>query len=887
MKHAKASSARKCSYKEMISSGRNSDIAGRYQNCLVSLLTKLRYDNQTTQQGLESLLGAMRAMRKRDGSFLPEWLGDEEGKGSAQAAALAAPQGRDYNLVFERMREGFAYHKVLYDEMGAPVDIEYVDANKAFEQQTGLRLCDVIGRRLSDIYPKVHLDGLEWIRLFGRLAAQGGHEQHEVYNEEADRWFLLSAFSSEKGYFAGLYVDITERKKAEERQRISSQRLQNALRIARTGSLEFDFQSGAQHSSEELHQIFGYPGKADFTITFQDIIQLVHEPDRAAFKALLDAAVASPTLVEGDFRFAKVTKEVIHVHATIHVERSESGRPLKLFSTYQDVTASRCLQDRLELSLREVIQANKAKSDFVATMSHEVRTPMNAIKGLVELLKETPLSTDQRKYIEIVGDSIDHLVGIMNEVLEYSRAETDSLEIARRPFAIREDLESTAMVIEGMARKKGLDFELAVVDSVPRTLVGDYGRIRQVLLNLASNAVKFTERGAVRIQVSAAPDLRDAEGGVSLRVDVTDTGIGISHDSIPCIFERFTRLQDGLCLNRQGAGLGLAICDSLVKKMGGLISVESSVGKGSTFSCIIPCGVQPEAAPRDEGFPAAQQQAAQAVGNLRILVAEDEPNSALLLKVFLSKNGHTVSVARDGREVLDILRETPCDILLLDLQMPSMDGLQVAKEIRSGSLGEETAGMPIIAITAHAFKDFEELCAEAGFDHFMTKPVRFKELLQAITMCMSKGAQAPGMAAGENFARGLVLNAAELDEQFGGDRQFESRIVASFLERDKINMGELCTHVDEADFAAAARVAHYMKSSFDTIFAERCSGLARKIENAAKEGDEAALKSLYPELVREDELLQDALIQRLAGTAPRSPAERAAASFSSVRYDPV
>jgi PAS domain S-box-containing protein len=390
-----------------------------------------------------------------------------------------------------------------------------------------------------------------------------------------------------------------------------------------------------------------------------------------------------------------------------------------------DITDRKQMEEDLKEARISAEAGARAKSEFLANMSHEIRTPMNAIIGFTQLTLSSELSPQQRDYLETVEGSAASLLSIINDILDFSKIEAGRIDLQREPFPLRDCVESAARTVLLEAGSKGLSLDWDVAPELPEIVVGDAGRLRQVLLNLLGNAVKFTERGSVRVEATA----ESLDGtGVLARFAVRDTGIGIAPDKLKSIFEPFRQADSSTTRKYGGTGLGLAIACRLVELGGGRTWVESVEGRGSTFYFTIP--LQPAAVAVEE-HPDPREGESNDAGPLEILVAEDNRAGQTLVCSLLKELGHRITTAVDGREALELARQSDFDLILMDLQMPVMDGLQATAEIRA-SERLRSRHTQIVAMTAYAMKGDRERCLNAGMDGYISKPFQRRELLDLV-----------------------------------------------------------------------------------------------------------------------------------------------------------
>jgi len=388
-------------------------------------------------------------------------------------------------------------------------------------------------------------------------------------------------------------------------------------------------------------------------------------------------------------------------------------------------------RERLEVEKAKAENATRAKSMFLASMSHEIRTPLNGIIGMIEILKHTHNSEKLEEYLEIIEISADNLLNIINDILDFSKIESDQIELEEIPFNIRDEVNNVFKLLNLKASSKGLDFEAVIDEDVPESLIGDPVRFRQILINLANNAIKFTDKGFVKIHLKATESIEDK---VNFYCSVADSGIGISPQGKERLFLEFSQSERSTTRKYGGTGLGLAISKKLTELMGGLIGVDSEIGKGSKFWFTFHMKISPDEVKQASKKSKVSQSHSK---SLDILLVDDNAINRKVALFTLQKLGHRVESAENGKEAVDAFKSGNFDVILMDIQMPVMDGYQATAEIRDLQQAGGFANSKIVAMTANAEKGEMEKCIELGMDDYISKPFKTESLQEVIQRVMN------------------------------------------------------------------------------------------------------------------------------------------------------
>lgn len=552
--------------------------------------------------------------------------------------------------------------------------------------------------------------------------------------------------------------------------------------------------------------------------------------------------------------------------------RDGSGKIIGAIETLQDITGRKLAELEIERARDAAERASRAKNEFLANMSHELRTPLNGIIGMTELVLNSGISGEQRDYLEMVKFSADNLLRHINNILDFSKIEAGKMELEEIEFDLRPLLSNTLKCMKVQTLGKNLRLSCSVSDDVPDKLLGDSLRLQQIFINLIGNAIKFTEQGEINLHVMPGQPPHagnDRESGCRLHFSVSDTGIGIAAEKIDSIFHAFTQADGSITRKYGGTGLGLAICSRIVTLMHGTIWVDSEIGTGSTFHFISNFGVARQSsgifADREGTSTTPGQQEILSAGTrqkLNILVAEDNPVNQRLTAGILKKYGHQVSLVSNGKEVLNVLRHTQFSMVLMDLQMPELDGIETTAIIRGGMYPGIDPNLPIIALTAHTIKEGRDRCLASGMDGFISKPLNAKELIAIVqsladnTRCLVKQDSPCSPEA--------VIDVEGVMDRLEGNTPLIKDIWMEFTRRLPSKIHSLKDAVEKKNSKLAEHEAHSLNGAARTVGAELLGNEARNMELAARNNELHMSAEILRNIENEAERALHALIELVA-----------------------
>ena len=791
----------------------------------------------------------------------------------------------DGRLAHEQLRQSEEKFRELAENirevfwMMSPTADNILYVSPAYEQVWG-RTCDSLYRNPGSWADAIHPHDVERARAVLARQIQGERIASEYRirtprGEEkwiSDRAFPVRDKDGQLIRVVGIAEETTGRKRQEEIVRASEARYRLLFERNLAGVCRTSLAGRVLECNQAMALMFGYDSPEQ-AMAVPMARWYCTPADREAFLSKLRS---EKSVTNYEMRFRRKNGDTFWAIGNVSLVEGESAEGGIIEGTLVDITHRKCAEEEVHKAKDAAVAANRAKSQFLANMSHEIRTPMNGVIGAAGLLLDTALTSEQRQYAELVRVSGEALLKVINDILDFSKIEARKLTLETTDFDLPTVIQNATAVLAIKAAEKALALSSELKPGTPRLLRGDPGRLRQILINLLANAVKFTNRGSV----SASVNLEQEDATTArLRFSITDTGIGLRQERASLLFEPFVQ-GDGSSTRRYGGtGLGLTISRQLVELMGGQIGVESQEGKGSTFWFTAVFEKQPPnhagASDAKESLPAVPPRASTsppatnpASPQPRVLLAEDNLVNQAVAQAMLTKLGYHADLVANGVEALHVLCEAAYDLVLMDCEMPEMDGFEATRRIRDPHAGARNPFIPVIAITAGAMSGDREKCLEAGMSDYLTKPVEPQKLAEMLGKWLTPSAavtQSPAPV------RSPVQNAPVFDSKallarLMDDRRLASTVLAGFLHDAPKQIRALKKMLDQGDADGARRQAHTLKGAAATMSAETLRALCFEAQEAASARDLNRASALIPQM--QEQFERFAIAAKRSGLVP-------------------
>ncbi len=655
----------------------------------------------------------------------------------------------------------------------------------------------------------------------------------------------------------GTVLDITERRNNEERLKLSEQRLLEAQEMARFGSWQINLKTNQMEWSVGAYKIWELDTNI-LSLSINDFYKTIHVEDRERIKKIISLSARTERPFDVEFKVRLKVNKIKHVNARGKVGKDEFGEATRLFGTILDISEAKNFE-------QELIQANisageslRTKEYFLANVSHELRTPINGVLGMARLLQKTELSSTQRSYMDILTRTADNLLVIINDILDTAKMESGKLSFDKIVFDPTRVADTVVQTQLYKAEEKDLFIRHIIGASPLPAVIGDPLRLNQILLNLISNAIKFTEQGEVVLTHRIIDE--DLEN-LTIEFSVKDTGIGIAHDEQEKIFESFTQLQSSKSNLQEGTGLGLTISRNLVERQGGKIGVISEPGKGSTFTFYIPY----KKAKDIPEVKSTERIAPGQLGTLRVLLAEDNRVNQFITEAMLQDWGFKIDIASNGKEAVELVERNNYDIVLMDIQMPELNGVEATHLIR-GMKDKEKARLPIIALTANTTKQAHKKFVLEGMNDCLVKPFQEEALYKKIVAHLDgkekinaslKQPRFPVRKRPETTYEGLY-NLSLLRRDARDNPNFISKMLVLFIETIPPIVDKMFDHFDKGEMDSISTLAHKIKP---TLHSAGINSLKETIRNIEGYRDKRrTLEQMKNDLVKLHEIIGEIII---------------------------
>jgi len=651
---------------------------------------------------------------------------------------------------------------------------------------------------------------------------------------------------NEETFFCLFIQDITEKKEAENIRKIQEEKYQNVIAHMNLGLLEVDNNETIQYVNQSFATISGYDvneliGKNPSDLfVFGENLDTVNSKNELRKQGTSDIYQIPIKNKSGELRWWAISGAPSY---------DNKGNIIGSIGIHLDITEQKQLELDLEKEKTKALESSKAKEIFLANMSHEIRTPLNAIIGFLRELDKQKLTEIQKKYIDNSSIASKHLLAIINNILDISKIEAGEMSIESEDFVFEKSISNVATVLQPMLEQKGLDFNIIISNEIAKVLKGDALRLQQILFNLIGNSIKFTSSGSISIDCKVVKNTSMLQ---EIQISVSDTGIGMEKSFMENIFNKFSQEDKAVTRKYGGTGLGLSITKELVKLMGGIIEIESEKNVGTTFHIFLnfPKGSNSLIEDEDNDVPVSN------IDNISILLVEDNFLNRMVAQNSLQYYNCKVTEAENGVEAIEILKNSKFDVILMDIQMPEMGGIEATEIIRNNL----KLSTPIIALTANAFKTEIDRCKKAGMDDYVTKPFDENILIETIAKhTTNKKPSIPKTGLPEMAATDTLYNLSSLHNISRGNNEFIAKMIAVFIEQttDAIETAE--TAINQNNFMEVSRLIHKIKPSVESLGITSIISEMKILEKIAKDAKDKEKISALFFIIKE--VLEKAVIQ--------------------------
>ncbi|PBQ32831.1 hypothetical protein CNR22_13965 [Sphingobacteriaceae bacterium] len=709
---------------------------------------------------------------------------------------------------------------------------QIIEINESFKQLTGYDEETAVGKNSAELGMLTEEERLGMVTHFQKTGSLRNYEINFSDRSGQKKHALVSAEIIEidgKPHALSMFYDITERKKSERELSEARALLVEAMNIGRMGSFENKIKEQKITWSKEIFDFMEMDHSVE-PLSYEQYISAIHPDDRSFVLEDIAKTYQSKKPTESINRFITAKGTTKWIETRVVPILDEKGEITLFRGTMQDITERKQIEEELRKAKEEAEQSVIAKEQFLANMSHEIRTPMNGVLGFTDLLLKTKLSGEQLGFTKAIETSGKNLMGLINDILDYSKIEAGMMAIDALPLSIRAVFESLFVLFNERAKQKKLELTFESDKTIPEVVTGDPMRLTQIITNLVSNAIKFTEKGSIKV---VAKLLEQKSKEVTVLFSVQDTGIGIPDEKINAVFERFNQGSNDTTRKYGGTGLGLSIVKKLAELQGGDISIKSKAKKGSTFEVRITYKV-PDAQQMEVFTQKPKISLKKKPSSISILLAEDNFLNQKLAEKVLEGFGFKIDIVDNGKLAIAALKKKQYDIILMDMHMPEMDGYDATQYIRT----KLKNNIPIIALTAHAMQSEREKCLGLGMNEYISKPFKPLELYEKIAELVDNTEETKSKPAVRPVSKkneSTLLDLTYLKEISKGNKDFITEILDLFLTQIPEELALIEKAIEKKDFKTIRSLSHKLKSSIPMAgLDEKLSPILSKMEELAE-----------------------------------------------------